>query len=304
MNNTSLTDLKAVIALANHRNFRSAAVELDMSSSALSRNIAQLEHHLGIRLFNRTTRSVSLTEAGLQFLNRITPALEQIDLAVQETLDRRATPSGTLRINAEEGMSRQILHSVIIEYIRRYPDVRVDLVSDGEFIDIVKEGFDAGIRFASTVPQDMVAIEIGPKQSMAVVATPAYLNTHGMPHIPSDLLKHECIRLRLPSGKIYKWEFTQNNESLTVDVSGHLTIDTYMLAIDSALSGIGLAYTGHWFVAPLIEQGRLIRVLEEWTPHYAGLCLYYPQGKHPSAALRAFIDLAREQRLLPSYPIL
>ncbi|WP_250637012.1 LysR family transcriptional regulator [Acinetobacter lactucae] len=182
MNNTSLTDLKAVIVLANHRNFRSAAVELDMSSSALSRNIAQLEHNLGIRLFNRTTRSVSLTEAGIQFLNRITPALEQIDLAVQETLDRRATPSGTLRINAEEGMSRQILHSVIIEYIRRYPDVRVDLVSDGEFIDIVKEGFDAGIRFASTVPQDMVAIEIGPKQSMAVVATPTYLNTHGIPH--------------------------------------------------------------------------------------------------------------------------
>ena len=297
MSDPSLTDLKAISVLAMHRNFRTAAVELGMSSSALSRSVAASERRVGVRLFNRTTRSVSLTEAGERFLLRIRPALDDISLAIDEAGVHRSTPAGTLRLNAEEGMSRQILEPVILEYVRRYPDMRVDLVSDGEFIDIVKQGFDAGMRFAAAVPQDMVAVPLGPEQSMAVVASPRYLAGRDLPKTPVDLMSHECIRLRVPSGKIYRWEFSRHGEKILADVDGRLTVDTYMIAIDCALAGFGVAYTGEWFVNPLIREGKLVRLLEDWTPAFPGLRLYYPSRTHLSAGLRAFIDLAKSQRV-------
>ena len=294
MAHNGLMELNAVAALAVHRNFRAAAQELNMSPSALSRAIAAAEARMGVRLFHRTTRSVSLSEAGEQFLARIRPALREISEAMDAANAFRDTPAGTLRLNAAEGAARQIMQSIVLEYLRRYPDMNVDLVADGHFVDIVAEGFDAGIRFAEAVPQDMIALPIAGEQSMAVIGSPQYLQGRSLPLTPADLLAHECIRTRLPSGKPYRWEFARHGQEMALDVRGRLTLDSYTLAIEAALAGTGLAYTAHWFVREHLAQGTLVRVLEDWTPVFPGLRLYYPRHRHVPAGLRAFIALVRE----------
>jgi len=294
MRNDGLLELRAVVAVAGHRNFRAAAADLDMSSSALSRAIAALEARMGVRLFHRTTRSVSLTEAGEQFLDRVRPALREISEAMDAANAFRVTPAGTLRINTSQGAARLVLEPIVLEFLRRYPDMSVDLVAEGRLVDIVAEGFDAGIRLAEAVPQDMIAVAIEGDHSMAVIGSPDYFKTHQRPKAPADLLEQECIRTRLPSGTLYRWEFAKHGEEVALDVKGRLTLDNYTLAIQAALAGTGLIYTSHSFVRELIGEGRLIRVLEDWTPPFPGLRLYYPVHRHTSAGLRAFIDLVQQ----------
>jgi DNA-binding transcriptional LysR family regulator len=290
-----IDDLNAVIAVARLRNFRAAAAHLGMSRSALSHSVATLESRLGARLFHRTTRSVSLTEAGSQFVDAVAPALGDIRVAFETIGAHRETPAGTLRINTSLGAAREAM-PLVLDYIARFPDMRIDLVTEGRLTDIVHDGFDAGIRIAEAVPQDMIAVALGPQMQPVVVGAPSYLARHPAPLIPQDLRRHRCIRSRMPSGVIWRWEFERHGQTVAVDVDGALTFDETSLMIEAALAGVGLAYVSFSDVARHLGSGRLIRVLEDWTPSYPGLCLYYPSRRHLSAGMRALVDLVHERR--------
>ncbi|HEY0197873.1 MAG TPA: LysR family transcriptional regulator [Rhodanobacter sp.] len=294
MSKAGLFELNAVVAVSTHRSFRRAAADLGMSPSALSHAIAALEQRVGVRLFNRTTRSVSLSEAGEQFLARVRPALHEIAAAMEDINAFRDTPAGTLRLNASEGAVRMLLTPIVFEFMQRYPDMQVDIVTEGRLVDIVADGFDAGIRTIETVPQDMVAVPCGPPLRFVVVGSPAYFATRRKPRSPADLAAHNCVRSRYPSGAIYKWEFEKRGEEQAIDVTGSLTLDNHNLMIEAALQGIGLIWTSEWSVAEHIAAGRLVRVLEDWSPASPGLCLYYPGHRHVPAGLRAFIEVVRE----------
>ena len=294
MYKSRLVELEAVLAVARRQGFRSAAAELGMSTSALSNAVAGLEASLGVRLFHRTTRSVSLTEAGEQFVARVAPAFADIRGAMEAASSQRQTPAGTLRINTALGAARMIFAPLVVEYLQRYPDMTVDIITEGRTIDIVAEGCDAGIRPRELVPRDMVRVPIGRDMRMAVVATPEYLAEHPKPMSPADLGAHHCIRARMPSGAPYRWEFAQHGETLHVDVPGTLILDAPVLMLDATRASMGLAYLAEWYVVDDIAAGRLVRVLQEWTPPFAGLALYYPAGRHVPPGLRAFIDLIRE----------
>ena len=296
MRASGLTELEAVLAVARHRSFRLAATELGMSTSALSHTIAALETRIGVRMFNRTTRSVSLSEAGEQFVATVTPAVTAIRGAIEQASSQHQVPSGTLRINTSAGAAQQVMTPIILEYLRRYPQMKVDIVTEGRLIDIVREGFDAGIRLAESVPRDMIAVPFGPEQRFAVVGAPAYFAELPPPRSPADLAAHRCIRSRLPSGGIYRWEFERHGESLSVDVHGPLTLDEPALMLEAARAGVGLTYLTEWNVAADVAAGRLQRVLKDWTPPFPGLCLYYPGRRHVPAGLRALIELIREVR--------
>jgi DNA-binding transcriptional LysR family regulator len=295
---TGLLELNAVVAVSAHRNFRRAAAELGMSPSALSHAITALEQRMGVRLFNRTTRSVSLSEAGEQFLARVRPALHEISAAMEAANEFRDTPTGTLRLNASEAAALMVLTPIVLEFMRRYPDMQVDIVTEGRFVDIVAQGFDAGIRSPESVPEDMIAVPCTPPLSWAVVGSPGYFAARGKPRTPADLAAHTCIRSRFASGGLYKWDFEKRGKRMSVDVGGPLTLDNYHLMIEAALQGAGLVWTSDYAVAPYIAAGRLVRVLEDWTPPFPGQCLYYSGHRHLPAGLRALIGVIRE--LVPS----
>jgi len=294
MHKSGLIELEAVLAVARRCGFRAAAVELGMSTSALSSAVAGLEARLGVRLFHRTTRSVALTEAGEQFIARIGPAVSEIRSATEAAASQRQRPAGTLRINAALGAARMVFAPLVGEYLRRYPDMTLDIVTEGRMIDIVAEGYDAGLLPSELVPRDMIRVPIGSDMRMAVVATPDYFTRHPKPKSPSDLARHQCIRARLPNGAPYRWEFARRGEALHVDVPGNLVLDAPLLMLDAARAGMGLAHLAEWYVAEDLATGRLVRVLQEWTPPFPGLALYYPAGRHMPAGLRVFIDLIRE----------
>lgn len=289
-----LTDLHAVIAIARRGSFRAAALDLGLSTTALSNAVGKLEAGLGVRLFNRTTRSVSLTDAGRMFTAQVRPALQEIDAAIEAVQSHQATPSGTLRINAFATAGRELLSPLVFEFLRRFPAVHVDLVTEGRLVDIVADGFDLGVRAADLVPTDMIALPLGRPQRFAVVGSPAYFATHDRPEAPADLLGHPCIRVRLPNGALYRWPFEKEGQTTQVDVAGPITLDEASLARAAVLAGVGLGFFMEPDVRDDIDTGRLIRVLDDWTPPRAGLCLYYPGRRNPSAALKAFLDLARE----------
>jgi DNA-binding transcriptional LysR family regulator len=293
---TGLFELNAVAAISAHRSFRAAATELGISPSALSHAIAGLEKRLGVRLINRTTRSVSLSQAGERFLARVSPALREIAGAMEDVNAFRDTPTGTLRINFKERAGHLILRPVVAKYLRLYPDMQVELTVEGRPIDIVAEGFDAGIRLAESVPQDMVAVPCGPDSRFIVVGAPSYFERKSVPRSPADLLAHECIRRRMPGGKLYRWEFEKRGEEMALDVPGRLTLDNDGLMIEAALEGLGLAFVSDWWVADYLGDGSLQAVLEDWTPPFPGLCLYYPRHRHMTAGLRAFVDLIRQEK--------
>jgi DNA-binding transcriptional LysR family regulator len=294
MQKASLAELDAVIAVARRGNFRAAALELGMSSSALSHAVAGLEARLGVRLFNRTTRSVSLSAAGEQFVAQVAPALAEIRGAMDAVNIHRDTPAGTLRINTSVGAARMILTPLILEYLKLYPEMRVDLVTEGRLIDIVVDGFDAGIRIQEAVPRDMIAAPIGGSLRSIVVGSPAYFEGRTKPQTPSDLLQHQCIRARMASGAIYRWEFERRGEAMEIDVPGALSLDEMTLMHEAVRAGVGLSYLSEWTVKADLASGRLVQVLDDWTPAYPGLCLYYPGRRHVPAGLRAFIDLIRK----------
>ena len=296
MSETGLFELNAVAAISAHRSFRAAATELGISPSALSHAIAGLEKRLGVRLINRTTRSVSLSQAGERFLARVSPALREIAGAMEDVNAFRDTPTGTLRINFKERAGHLILRPVVAKYLRLYPDMQVELTVEGRPIDIVAEGFDAGIRLAESVPQDMVAVPCGPDSRFIVVGAPSYFERKSVPRSPADLLAHECIRRRMPGGKLYRWEFEKRGEEMALDVPGRLTLDNDGLMIEAALEGLGLAFVSDWWVTDHLGDGSLQAVLEDWTPPFPGLCLYYPRHRHMTAGLRAFVDLIRQEK--------
>lgn len=294
MSSYNLSDLEAVLAIRRRGSFRAAALDLGMSTSALSNAVSKLEGQLGVRLFNRTTRSVSLTEAGMRFVEQVSPALSDIHRALDVVRSQQDTPTGTLRINTFATAGREILSPLIFEYLRRFPDVRIDLVTEGRLMDIVADGFDFGVRSQNLVPADMIAIPISPVRRYAAVASPSYLANRNLPTIPSDLLAHDCIRTRLPNGAIFRWPFEVEGQSVQVDVDGPITLDEASLARLAVLDGVGIGFFMESDVQEDVDAGRLIRVLEPWTPSLSRLCLYYPNRRNPSAAFKAFIGLARE----------
>ena len=289
-----LNDLDAVIAIARKGSFRAAALDLGMSTTALSNAVGKLEANLGVRLFNRTTRSVSLTDAGRVFVEQVGPALQDIHGAMEAVRSQQATPSGTLRINAFATAAREILSPLVLEFLRRYPQVHVDLVTEGRLVDIVAEGFDLGVRVADLVPSDMIAVSLGRPQRYAVVGSPAYFEKHGRPRVPPDLLDHPCIRVRLPNGALYRWQFEKARADGTdrcqrADHAGRGQPRTDRRAgrhRARLLHGAGRACR-HRGGTPRSRAGGLDTAV-------AGLCLYYPGRRNPSAALKAFIGLARD----------
>jgi len=291
----SLAELEAIAAVARHGGFRAAARELGMSSSALSHAVAALEERLSVRIFNRTTRSVTLSDAGERFVAEVAPALVAIDRAIENAGLSSGTISGTLRLNMAPGAAHMLLTPLILEYGRRYPDVEIEIVTDNALVDVIGKGFDAGIRIAEAVPTDMVAIPIIPTLRSLVVGSPAYFSNRPYPLVPGDLLRHRCIRARMASGKLYRWEFERHGQSILIDAPGSLILDASDLMLSAALQGAGLAYISEASVAGHIAAGNLIAVLEDWSPPYPGLSLYFAQRRQMPARLRALIDLIHEQ---------
>ncbi len=290
----TLNDLTAFAAVARHRSFRRAADELGLAPSSLSHAMRTLERNLGVRLLHRTTRSVAPTEAGERLLARLAPALRDLDLALGETDAFQAEPGGTVRINAPEVAARLLLAEVVPPVLARYPAVSVDLVIEGRFVDIVAEGFDAGVRLGEAVPQDMIAVRFGGSTRFLAVAAPAYLNREGQPRTPDDLAAHACIRHRLPGGKLYRWEFERHGQEVAVDVPGRLTLNTNSVMIDAATDGLGIAFVPERAARARLADGRLVAVLADWCPVIPGLFLYYSGHRQPPPALRAFINVLRE----------
>lgn len=290
-----LNELEAVLAIAREGSFRGAALSLGMSTTALSNAVAKLEANLGARLFNRTTRSVSLSEAGRAFVEQIGPAVRDIQGAMEGVRSQQQSPSGTLRINAFAAGAREIMSPLVLEFLRRYPDVHVDIVTEGRLVDIVADGFDLGVRRADFVPADMIALSLGRPQRYAVVAAPGYLKQHGKPRTPSDLYAHRCLRVRLPNGALFRWHFEKSGQVAQIDVKGPLTLDESSLARAAVLDGVGIGFLLEQDVREDIREKRLTRLLDDWTPPLGDLCLYYPSRRNASAALKAFVGLAREQ---------
>lgn len=289
----SLADLTAFAAVARHQSFRAAADAMGVSRSSLSHALRGLERDLGVRLLHRTTRSVATTEAGARLLSRLGPTLRELDNMLAEVGDGTEGPAGSLRINANEGAARWLLRHVVPGFLRRYPRVMLDLVSDGRLIDIVAEGFDAGVRLRETVPQDMIAVPFGGDIRFLAVASHAYLAACGAPATPDDLRRHQCIRQRLPSGKPAKWEFAKGQDEIAIDVPGALTLDHAGLMVEAAANGLGIAFVPEPWARSAMEEKRLVALLEDWSQTVPSLCLYYPGRRHVPPALRAFIDELR-----------
>lgn len=287
-------DLASFLAIARHKSFRRAADELGCTPSALSHALRGIEERLDLRLVNRTTRSVALTEAGERLLERVSPAFRDIDDALDDLNNFRGQPMGTLRFNAPRGAVELVLLPAVTRFMAQQPGVKVEIVADSALVDMVAEGCDAGIRFGETIAQDMVAVPIGGRQRTAIVASPAFFEKHPKPVTPEQLKEIPCIRFRFASGRLYHWEFERGGVELNIEVDGPLTLNDHDLTIRAALDGIGVIFAFEEQVADLIAAGKLVRVLEDWCPYYSGFYLYYPSRRRAPAPLRAFIDFIRE----------
>jgi DNA-binding transcriptional LysR family regulator len=289
-----LDGLLAFCKIAEHRGFTAAAAALEVSPSALSQAIRQLETRLGVRLLNRTTRSVSLTEAGEAYLARIGPALGEVLEAGEQLHALRGRPSGVLRINAARISIAMVLQPLLAGFLQAYPDIKVELTNDEGYVDIVERGFDAGVRLGESVQQDMVGVPLGGPIAVAIVGSPGYFKRHPAPRHPADLVRHNCVRYRFSgSGAIYKWELEVDGRLVEHDVGSNLTITDSLFSIEAALEGIGLAYTFEQLVLPHIRAKRLKRVLSSFSPTFPGFYLYYPSRRQQPPKLKALVDYAR-----------
>ena len=289
-----LADLTTFLAIARHRSFRAAAAELGVSASALSHSLRKLEERLDLRLFNRTTRSVALTEAGERLHGRITPAFRDIADSLDDLNTLRGKPAGTLRLNAAKQSAQLVVLPAVTKFLRAYPDVKVELVTNDALVDMVSAGFDAGVRFGEIIAADMIAVPIGPRHRSAVVASPAFFKKRKKPVTPHDLSALPCIRYRFASGSFYRWEFERAGIELAIEVDGPLTLNDQDLMLQAALDGTGLAYVFESQAAALLKQKKLVRVLADWCPAYPGFFLYFPRRMQLPAVLRAFIDFTRQ----------
>jgi DNA-binding transcriptional LysR family regulator len=291
-----LDGLMAFWKVAEHRSFTAAAADLEVSPSALSQAIRQLEARLGVRLLNRTTRSVSLTEAGEAYLARVGPALGQVIEAGDELNVLQGRPAGILRINAARISTALVLQPLLAGFLQENPHVQVELTNDEGFVDIVEKGFDAGVRFGESVHRDMVGIPLGGPMRVAVVASPDYLRRFPAPRHPDELGRHNCVRFRFAAtGAIYKWEFQVDGRMAEYEVHGNLTLSDTLFGVEAALEGVGLAYTFEGLVLPHIRAKRLKPVLAEYSPTFPGFYLYYPSRRDQPSKLKALVEYVNRQ---------
>ncbi len=289
----SLPALDIFLAVAKHGSFRRAATERGVTPSALSHAIRGLEEGLGVRLFNRTSRSIRITAAGEHLLRRIGPALGDIAEAVEQLGLYRDRAAGTLRLNVPRNAVELVVKPVMARFLAAYPEITLEIVSDDGMVDIVAEGFDAGIRAGQHLGQDMISVPVGPPLRFAVVGAPAYFASREPPRLPQDLVTHACIGRRYPSGARYDWVFAKGDEAFKIEVSGPLIADDRTLIVAAALAGIGLAHIHEALVIDHLAWGDLVRVLGDWCPALPTFFLYYPGRRQLPAPLRAFIDMAR-----------
>lgn len=295
---SDLADLPYFLAIARHRSFRRAGLELGVSASALSHALKGLETRLGVRLLNRTNRSVTLTAAGEELQAAITGPFGAIGDAVEGLNRFRDAPTGRIRLNVPEHAACLLLGPVLPTFIERYPDIDLDLSVSNHIVDVIAQGFDAGIRYGGTVPEDMIAQRLSGDIRWVVVGSPAYLERFGTPQHPTDLLQHQCLKIRLGDDRIYHWEFEKGDEALAVDVPGAITFDETQVGRMLAVRGAALMYLPEPCVASQLEAGELKTVLDDWTPMGPGFHIYYSGRRQVPTGLRLLIDLIRELRPL------
>ena len=294
MNRSDLGDLTAFVAIADNLSFRAAAPRLGVTPSALSHTMRQLEERLGVRLLHRTTRSVSPTDAGLRLLERVRPAIEQIADALEDLGEEQHRPSGQLRISTHPLAAAAIIAPIWHRYLSTYPDVHLEVQINEAPVDIVSNGLDAGIGPKRWPAADMIAARVTGPMKVAVVGAPAYFARRAPPRTPADLAKHRCVEIRnTADGTLLTWSFERNGRSQQIAVSGRMTVNDANLAVRAAVDGLGIAYTLEALAELFLQSGRLVRVLEDWSPVFEGFFLYYPGRRQVPAALRALIDMIR-----------
>jgi DNA-binding transcriptional LysR family regulator len=297
MNRGDLADLTAFVAVADHLSFRAAASQLGVTPSALSHSMRQLEERLGVRLLNRTTRSVSVTDAGLRLLERLRPAVGQIAGALEDLNQERQRPLGRLRIYAIHLAAAAVIAPIWGRFLSMYPEVHLELALGEAPIDIVAKGFDAGIGPRDRVPADMIAVRVMGLMKIAVVGAPAYFARRRPPRTPDDLARHSCVQYRREAdGDVLVWPFERNRKSRRISVDGRVMVNDADLAVRAAIDGLGIAYTLESLAQPFLRSGQLVRVLEDWSPSFEGLFLYYPGHRQVPATLRALINMIRTAR--------
>ncbi|WP_420963114.1 LysR substrate-binding domain-containing protein [Brucella sp. IR073] len=291
MASPNFADISNFIAVVDAGGFRVAAQIKRINASTLSDSIKRLEADLGVRLLNRTTRSITPTEAGTRLLERVKPAFAEIEAAVNDLHDDASRPVGTLRLNVPVPVARHILPKIIPGFMEKYPGVNVDVVMENDFTDVIGRGFDAGVRYEESIAKDMIAVPIGPRrQRFVAAASPVYLARHGTPEDPRALASHRLIGNRFPSGAVGTWEFERGDEVLRIVPAGPLVSSSIDLQIAGALAGAGIIYTFEEYVHPHFDTGALVPVLEEWWQAFSGPYLYYPSRRHMPSPLRAFVD--------------
>jgi len=290
-------DLLAFLAVARERSFTRAAAKLGVSQSALSHTIGGLEERLGLRLLTRTTRSVSPTEAGERLLQTVGPRFEEIEAEIAALRELREKPAGTIRITTTEYAADAILWPKLAKVLRKYPDIKVEIMIEQGLTDIVAERYDAGVRLGEQVAKDMIAVRVGPDARMAVVGAPSYFAKRSPPRKPQELISHNCINLRLPTrGGLYAWEFEKGKRQLKVHVEGQLVFNGTAQMLSAALAGFGLAYVPEELAQPHLAKSRLKRVLEDWCPPFSGYHLYYPSRRQTTPAFALLVEALRYRR--------
>lgn len=293
-----LSDLNAFVAVARAKGFREAARNINASSSGLSEAVRRLETQLGVRLLHRTTRSVGLTEAGQGLLDRLSPALNEVQAALDVVNGFRERPAGTLRLNVPVSAARLFMVKLVPAFLAAYPDIRLEVVAEDSFVDVLASGCDAGIRYDDKLEQDMIAVPIGPRvQRMATAAAPAYLDRRGRPQHPRELLDHACLRGKFPSGNVAPWEFAKDGETIRLDPPGPLQVSiggAVDLAVEAAIAGTGIVHLFEEWLQPHLDSGALEPILQDWRAEFSGPFLYYPGRRLVPAPLRAFIDFIKQ----------
>jgi DNA-binding transcriptional LysR family regulator len=297
MDDLPLSDLDAFTAIARERSFRAAARKRGVSASSLSDSLRRLEERLGVRLLNRTTRSVTPTEAGQRLLERLAPALGEVASALGQLDSFREGPSGTLRLNVPTIVARSFLSDIVNRFLTAYPKVRIEVIGEDSFIDVLGAGYDAGIRYDERLERDMIAVPIGPRrQRYVTAASPDYLKRRGTPKHPRDLIDHDCIIHRFLSGtSATPWEFDRDGETLMITPTGQVSANAIEIEVGAAVAGLGVMRTFEEVVMPEVEAGRLVLILEEWVTEFSGPLLYYASRRHMPAALRAFVDFIKAE---------
>ena len=298
MAKTDLNHLMWFQAVAAERSFTKAAAKLGVAQSTLSHTINQLEAGMGIRLLTRTTRNVALTAAGERLLQTITPRLAEIEDEIAALMAFRDKPSGSIRLTLSDHALESVVWPKLKPVLKSYPDISVELILDSTFRNIVEEGFDAGVRLGESVEKDMIAVRIGPDWRLVAVASPSYLEAHGVPEHPQDLVRHVCINMRHETaGGLYAWEFEKDGQELRVRVNGQLTFNNSYARIDAAVNGYGIAYVPENIVERHIASGSLVQILNDWSPFIDGYFLYYPSRRQNLPAFKIIVDALRHRNV-------